>query len=66
MTDDQPSIDSDWIDIDAPAEGQIVQVRSKIIMASISFRSRSSSVTANGGTCAQTKNSIVLLPRGGL
>jgi hypothetical protein len=29
MTDDQPSIDSDWIDTDAPAEGQIVQVRSK-------------------------------------
>ena len=30
MTDDQPSItESDWIDTDAPAEGQIVQVRSK-------------------------------------
>ncbi|MGO9768430.1 MAG: hypothetical protein ACLPSW_02535 [Roseiarcus sp.] len=29
MTDDQPSIDSDWIDTDAPAKGQIVQVRSK-------------------------------------
>ena len=30
MTDDQPSItESDWIDTDAPAEGQIVQVRAK-------------------------------------
>ena len=31
MTDDQPSIDSDWIDTaaHAPVEGQIVQVRSK-------------------------------------
>ncbi|MGC1862630.1 MAG: hypothetical protein WA733_16325 [Methylocystis sp.] len=29
MTDNQPSIDSNWIDTDAPAEGQIVQVRSK-------------------------------------
>jgi hypothetical protein len=29
MTDTQPSIDSDWIDTDAPAEGQIVQVRAQ-------------------------------------
>jgi hypothetical protein len=30
MTDDQPSItESDWIDTDAPAEGQLVQVRAR-------------------------------------
>ena len=30
MTDAQPSIDeADWIDTDAPAEGQIVQVRAQ-------------------------------------
>jgi hypothetical protein len=30
MTDDQPTItESDWIDTDAPAEGQLVQVRAR-------------------------------------
>jgi len=67
MTDAQPSIDeADWNDTDAPAEGQLVQVRAQDGHGFYVLPSPSNLETTDGSIRKQVRNWIVLSPRGGL